>query len=162
VERVRVGDAVHAFFASDSFELDTETRLDLARRISVGFGLIAVPPADLVRAADALHEHVERRWGPATWRREVPIERVLDPDTTRERAVRGVIDLLLETAEGAVILDHKTTDLPEDRWVETPALFGAQLALYADTLRASGQRVRGLAIHLVLAGGLVELREPSD
>jgi ATP-dependent helicase/nuclease subunit A len=157
-----VGDAVHAFFASDSFELDTESRLDLARRIALGFGLVAVPPADLVRAADALHEHTARRWGPATWHREVPIERVLDPNTPRERTVRGVIDLLLETAEGAVILDHKTADLPEDRWVETPALFGAQLALYADTLRASGYRVRGLAVHLVLAGGLIELREPGE
>jgi ATP-dependent exoDNAse (exonuclease V) beta subunit len=160
-ERVRVGDALHAFLAADDDALDGQTRLELARRVATTHGFAAAAPADLVRAADSLYEFARARWGPALWRREVPIELVLDPLRPTEQTVRGVIDLLLETPEGDVILDHKTAELTEPRWPEAAALFGPQLALYAFALQRMGRTVRALAVHLVLAGGVVLLEPPA-
>ena len=70
-------------------------------------------------------------------RREVPFIYALPVGEGDERMVlRGVIDLLLETDEGLVILDYKT-DRPRDQadWQQRIAGYSVQLQLYAAAAR---------------------------
>jgi ATP-dependent helicase/nuclease subunit A len=90
-----------------------------------------------------LAEHAE------TCRREVPFVYAFPAGEGDERmALRGVIDLLLETDEGLVVLDYKT-DQPRDEtdWQRRVAAYGVQLQLYAAAAREIfGREVVGAAL----------------
>jgi ATP-dependent helicase/nuclease subunit A len=154
-----LGDAVHAFFATDVEGLTEEVRVERARRLLAAAGLVGVVRAEaLVEASDRLRAFVEQRWPGAIWHREVAID-ALVPTDGGERRVAGVIDLLLETAEGYVIFDHKTFPAKsEAAWRAKVVEFLPQFAGYASALRAVGGRdvVAGW-VHLPAGGAVVEV-----
>jgi hypothetical protein len=153
-----MGDAVHAFLAADTDGLDAAERLERGRRIIIAAGLIGiVRPEMLVEAADRLRAFVDARWPGATWHREIPIEAfIAGPNGTRR--VGGTIDLLLETGNGCIIVDHKTfPGTSESAWRAKGVEFLPQLAAYAEALRrVPGKRVAGCWLHFPLGGGMVE------
>jgi hypothetical protein len=154
-----LGDAVHAFFATDVEGLIAEERVDRARRLLASAGLVGVVRPDaLVEASDRLRVFVERRWPGAVWHREVAIDARVET-AQGERRVAGIIDLLLETANGYVIFDHKTfPGRSEAAWRAKVVEFLPQFAAYAAALRLLGARdVVGGWVHLPAGGGLVEL-----
>ncbi len=74
--------------------------------------------------------------------------------------VRGMIDLLLETADGFVLIDHKASPRARSEWEEIALSYSGQLALYADGIaRATGRQVLSKWIHFGVTGGLVEIRD---
>jgi hypothetical protein len=103
-----IGNTVHAFLAADVPGLSRDQRVACADRLAGAAGLRALlPPEVLLQAGDQLRSWVESRWPGATWRREYPITEML-PTPRGARRVLGTIDLLLETGDGVVILDHKS------------------------------------------------------
>ncbi|HSQ63505.1 MAG TPA: PD-(D/E)XK nuclease family protein [Polyangiaceae bacterium] len=154
-----LGDAVHAFFATDVEGLTAEERVDRARRLLASAGLIGVVRPDaLVEASDRLRAFVDQRWPGAIWHREVAVEAPVGT-AQGERHVAGIIDLLLETANGYVIFDHKTfPGRSEAAWRTKIVEFLPQFAAYAMALRSLGARhvVAGW-VHLPVGGGLVEI-----
>ncbi len=152
-----LGDAVHRFFAADVEGLSPEHRLDIARRMVNAAALVGVVrPEALVEASDRLRAFVASRWPGASWRREVPVEMILT--SPAERRVAGVIDLLLETEQGYLVLDHKTFPAAsEAAWRKKTTEFLPQLAAYAEAVRRAGSKpVLGCWIHLPVGGGMVE------
>lgn len=155
-----LGDAVHAFFATDLEGLTAEERASRARRLLASAGLVAVVRPDaLVEASDRLRAFVDERWPGALWHREVAIEAIV-ASAHGERRVAGIIDLLLETANGYVLFDHKTfPGRGEAAWRKKVVEFLPQFAAYAAALRMLGGReVIGGWVHLPAGGGLVEVR----
>jgi ATP-dependent helicase/nuclease subunit A len=155
-----LGDAVHAFFATDVEGLTPEERVARARRLLAGAALLGVVRPDaLVEASDRLLAFVAARWPGATWHREVAIEACVE-SAHGERRVAGIIDLLLETAEGLVIVDHKTfPGKGEAAWRKRVTEFLPQFAAYAAALRSIGGRaVIGGWVHLPAGGGMVEIK----
>jgi ATP-dependent exoDNAse (exonuclease V) beta subunit len=153
-----VGDAVHAFLAADVAGLGAPDRLELARRLLAASNLLALlAPEALVRAGDQLRSWVESRWPGATWHREVPVTAAVGtPHGTRR--VQGTIDLLLETPEGVVIIDHKSFPGGANQWTAKAAEFAPQLAAYAHVLTAAGRSVVGMYAHFTIGAGVVRLR----
>jgi ATP-dependent exoDNAse (exonuclease V) beta subunit len=153
------GDAVHAFFATDLEGLAAEERRERARRLLAVAGLVGVVRAEaLVEASDRLRGFVEQRWPGATWHREVAIDaQVLT--SGGERRVAGIIDLLLETAEGYVIFDHKTFPAKsEAAWRAKVVAFVPQFAAYKTALHTSTQKpILSAWLHLPAGGGVVEV-----
>jgi len=153
-----VGDAVHAFLAADVAGLGAPDRLELARRLLAASnlqGLLA--PEALVRAGDQLRAWVESQWPGATWHREVAVTAAVStPHGTRR--VQGTIDLLLETPEGVVIIDHKSFPGGATQWAAKAQEFAPQLAAYAHALTAAGKRVLGLFVHFTVGAGVVQLQ----
>ena len=154
-----LGNAVHGFLAADVEGLDADERLARARAMVEGAGLMGVLRAEsLVTAGDALRAWIDARWPGAQWHREIPIEGVV---TTHqgERKVSGIIDLLIETASGYVVVDHKTFPAAvEPAWRVKCASFIPQLAAYAHLLDAAGgKKVEGGWVHLPVGGGMVEV-----
>jgi ATP-dependent exoDNAse (exonuclease V) beta subunit len=153
-----VGNAVHAFLAADLPELTPDERLALAARIlGVASLLGMLAPATLLQAGDQLRAWVGRRWPGAIWHRELPVSGMIGAKGA-ERRVEGVIDLLLETAAGVVIVDHKSFPGGSAKWLEKAAEFAPQLGAYAEVLRMAGKNVLGAWVSFAVGGGVVELK----
>lgn len=72
--------------------------------------------------------------------------------------MHGRIDLLLEVADGWVLLDHKANPAPRDRWEQVAMEHGGQVFVYADALvRASGRSVTEAWIVLPDAAGAIQI-----
>jgi ATP-dependent helicase/nuclease subunit A len=72
--------------------------------------------------------------------------------------IDGWIDLLLETAEGFVLIDHKASPRARSDWAEIALGYAGQLQAYAEGIvRATGKPVLSRWIHFGVTGGLVEV-----
>jgi hypothetical protein len=88
----------------------------------------------------------------------MPIEGIV-ASAQGERRVSGVIDLLLETDEGVVIVDHKTfPGRSEGAWRKKCREFVAQVAAYGRMVEDAGLGApRSTWVHLPVGGGVVEI-----
>jgi len=152
-----VGDAMHAFLAADVAGLEREQRLARAHRILVAADLGSLLTAHaLLRAGDQLRAWVDARWPGATWHREYPVtEAIASPDGTRR--VQGTIDLLLETPDGVVLIDHKSFPGGQSQWIDKAREFAPQLAAYRHVLAAAGKRVVATYVHFPIGAGVAKL-----
>lgn len=151
----RVGEVLHGFFAADRRDRADEERLEIAE------GLIerwlpegALEPRALLDASDSLRSWADSRWPNAVWRREWPIAYCHDDGSV----IRGFTDLVLETNDGFVVIDHKTFPSGPDEATARASNYGGQLSAYASALSAAtGHRTLGAFVHLPVSGLVVEL-----
>jgi hypothetical protein len=152
----RVGEAIHRFLAADRPHL----RIDERRLIAAGLldrwaVAYALTPDDLVQAGDALCRWADARWPGARWHREWPLLHRQESGTI----MRGAADLVLESADSCVIIDHKSFPGTVAQAVERAAAFGGQLGAYAAAVAAAtGKPVAGCFIHLPVCGVVVPVR----
>lgn len=156
-DMARVGEGVHAYLAADRPEMTPDDRFALASTVISSWGLSPVlAPRSLVRAGDSLRAWVEGRWPGAVWRREWPVFMRLDGG----QMMRGACDLVLETDDGLVVIDHKSFPGSEAEAVARAATHGGQLAAYGRALAAAtGRPLAATWIHLPLAGVAVPVFE---
>ncbi len=110
-----------------------------------------VLPEALVAAGERLTQWVESRFPGATWLTEVPVIGIR-PDGG---SWSGSIDLLLRLDEFRVIvIDHKSTPVPQSVWAKHVRKYSGQLLAYRDALESAGQTVEELWIHFPLGGGV--------
>jgi ATP-dependent helicase/nuclease subunit A len=152
-----VGTTLHAFLAADYPELVSEERAALAQRILGRAGLDASFTADaLLGAGDALRKFVAERWPNAIWRREIPVLAALETEQGSRR-IAGSIDLLLETPDGFVIIDHKSFPGAASHWESKAMEYAPQLATYSKAIEMAGGAVIGRFVHFTVGGGMAEL-----
>ncbi len=151
-----LGDACHAFFAADGDDLDEAERVAMATRLLQSFSVQgSLRAEDLARAGASLRGWAGRHWPGATWRREWPLRRRLEDGSE----LHGFADLVLETSQGLVLIDHKCISGTIAGALASAASYGAQIAAYAEALeRATGRDVLGRWLHLPLQGVCVEIR----
>ena len=149
-----LGEAVHGFLAADHINRPNQEREAMAKealdRWSVGGALL---PASLIEASKRLDRFIVDRWPGAKQHRELPVfSRIGD-----QRA-SGRVDLLLETVEGFVIIDHKTFPGAHDTWCEKASEYAPQLALYSQMItQATGRPVLQSFIHMPIVGVLIDI-----
>lgn len=155
----QIGSALHSFLAADPFDGSGSARTDLAGKILAREGLEgAFQAVDLVSASNALRAFVSRRWPDARWHREVPIcARIKSPSGAR--CIQGVIDLLLETPQGVVVVDHKSYPGRADQWRDQALSYAPQLQVYELALQTTGHTVLGRWVHFTVGGGAVEVTD---
>jgi ATP-dependent helicase/nuclease subunit A len=154
-----LGDAVHAFLAADAPELVAGERGQIAQRLLSNAQLTGLVSVDaLLAAGDRLRAFVKERWGEVSWHREVPIEALVDT-AKGTRRVGGTVDLLLETSDGYVIVDHKTFPGTGEAALRKKTLeFLTQLAAYAAALdQVRCAKVVGCWVHFPVSGAMVEV-----
>jgi ATP-dependent exoDNAse (exonuclease V) beta subunit len=150
-----VGNAIHAFLAADLPDLTHDQRLIRAARLLNAAELSGVlTAAAVVQAGDNLRAWVTSRWPTAIWHREVPVTAVIASPAGARRVV-GTIDLLLETPEGAILIDHKSFPGGRDAWIVKAAEFAPQFAAYAEVLRLAGKPVLEQWVNFTIGGGSV-------
>lgn len=147
-----LGDALHGFLAADRPFLPRPDRLALAEGLITRWGVSgALPPESFLDASDALAAFVAPRWPGAVWHRELPVRRRL-PDGS---VLSGTADLVLETPDGLVVVDHKSYPGSTAEALARAARHAGQLAAHAETVaEAWGKAILGRFIHLPV-GGLV-------
>jgi ATP-dependent exoDNAse (exonuclease V) beta subunit len=127
------------------------TRTNLADRVATLTG-VAIDREQLreVTAAVAQFEAwLQSTFPGATVLREWPLLHV----NGRGTVVSGTADLIVQTTEGAWIIDHKSD--PIDDPVQSYLAYEPQLAAYAAALAATGNQVAGTAIHWIRRGEVV-------
>ena len=154
-----LGTAIHGFLASDEVGAGDDERLRRATTWSMAHRTVAqLTPQTLIDAADRFARWVEQRWPGAQVVREVPIAADIEEGRNRRR-ISGVIDALIVTGAGWVVVDHKSFPAPGGAWKKAGEL-APQLALYAHALAAlpAGRTVIGICLHFPIAGVVVELK----
>jgi ATP-dependent helicase/nuclease subunit A len=146
-----LGQAVHAYLAAlpalrgtSSGVKEEHAHMSLRR-----WGQEGVVEAEaLVKAGKRFEAWVQQHMPGATWHAEVP---VTGPRPEGGQWI-GAIDLLLETPDGLVVVDHKSADYAPEGWGEKALEHSGQIAAYAWLAGAE----RGY-IHLPLGGGVVRV-----
>lgn len=149
----RVGQALHAIIACDDKHADPGVRLQRAQAIFERWGVRQLLAEDCLAAADRLWSMLDERFRPTRVRREVPVHAYVG-----DQLVRGVIDLLLETSEGFVIIDHKSFPGSLEKAEQRALGHAAQLRVYAQAIEAATARsCAAMLIHMPILGRLLLL-----
>ena len=115
----------------------------------------AVDPAATVQAAQRFISWVDLTFNPIAWHVEHPITHVLDTG----QVAQGFIDLLIETKDGWVIIDHKATPRPRNEWRKIAEGYSGQLAMYKAAVEAASDLpVTGSWIHMPVGGGVIPIQ----
>lgn len=130
-------------------------RTDLLNR-ATGSALGDAALRAIGEAVSSFDHWLEDRFAPVSVRRELPI---LGFDE-KESVVSGTLDLLVETAEGYWILDHKS-DVVDDEAARF-SLYRPQLACYENVVRQAfpEKPVLGIGIHWIARGAVSLFRFP--
>lgn len=106
------------------------------------------------KCADRLFKEINNRFQHISYYTEYPISYTLDTG----QLVSGWIDLLLETDEGFILIDHKASPRTRSDWDEIALGYSGQLKTYADGVtKITGKLVVSRWIHFAVTGGLVEV-----
>ena len=145
----RLGDTVHAFLAADHDGLARDKRARLAETL-----VPDLAPDSLLEIGDRLRAFIGVRWPGAVWRAEWPVEAEIG-----DRRIGGTIDLLLETSDAFVIIDHKAfPGRGETAWRKKALEHLPQLAAYREALLRLGTKpVREAWLHFPIGGAMVEV-----
>ncbi|MEO8177852.1 MAG: UvrD-helicase domain-containing protein [Deltaproteobacteria bacterium] len=154
VDWAAFGNTIHGFLSADRCGDERSARRRSAQRLLTACVSGASLDAEsLLALSDALVAFVDSRWPGALWQREIPIRARIGSGAAARR-VNGEIDLLLETAAGYVVIDHKTYGNPDEAAVREHAeRYLSQLAAYGRALEAlGGKRVLEYWLHFGVAG----------
>jgi ATP-dependent helicase/nuclease subunit A len=123
-----LGEAVHAclaaYLSSDGVLLNENDIKGILDRMGVAN---SVAPSALLGQLAAVRLWLTTRWPKARVMVEVPITQTLDAG----QIMNGRIDLLLETAQGWILLDYKSGSQNSTQWANLAASHGGQLAAYS-------------------------------
>ena len=150
-----VGSAIHAYLGTAHETLLPDDRLGLAKQIVDRWAVGDLVDATvLVEAGDRLTEYLAAHYPSAIQYREVPIG-WRNPDL---QVMEGWIDLLLETAAGYILIDHKSYPGNEPAEHIRKKYLGQMEAYSQAVLAATGKPVIRTLIHLPALGKVFEVR----
>ena len=144
-----VGEALHRFLAADDPAWDTPRRIGLAQRLLAAWGVQGFDPRDVVTMSDRFRRFVDSRWPNATLRREAPILWRIG-----NRTLTGRLDVVVETADAIVVIDHKSFPGGRAQWLDQARKYAGQLRSYGDAVRAATSQPKPVqvALHLPIGG----------
>ena len=152
-----VGEALHRFLAADDPTWGEERRIALAKRILEAWGVSGLDPADVVTMGNRFRQFIDKRWPSAILRREAPITYRMGHQT-----LSGRLDVVVETSEAIVIVDHKSFPGGRSQWLNQARKHAGQLRVYRDAISASlatPKPIR-LALHLPISGEVLMIDGP--
>jgi hypothetical protein len=154
-DRSRLGEAIHACIAADlaspAKPLDMSEVASILKRMQAADD---VDPAALHGQLGALRSWLVSRWPDVITVVELPVARA----TSDGQHVQGRTDLVLRTATGWILMDHKSTPQGRDQWGDVATTYAGQLAAYRDVLQAaSGLPVEEKWLILPVAGAALRV-----
>ena len=154
-DRSRLGEAIHACIAADLVSLAKPLNLsEVAAILKRMQATEDVDAAALYQQLGALRSWLRTRWPGATPLVELPVAQL----TSEGQHVQGRTDLVLRTAAGWILMDHKTSPQGRDQWGELANAHAGQLAAYRDVLQAaSGLPVVETWLILPVAGAALRV-----
>ena len=150
-----LGAAIHASLCLSFADKDQPITLDEIHRLLTAHNLLDYLNAQQLHdQVLAFHDWITSRWQGSRAMAEYPVQQVLETG----QVLNGRIDLLLDTHEGWVLIDHKSNPSPKARWEELADDHVGQLEAYAKAIHmASGKPVAQGWIFLPTAAGAVRV-----
>lgn len=155
VDWATLGTAIHACLAASFTDSDSPITEAEVSGILSGFNVgDAVLSSAVHRQINAFHAWVKQR---------LPNFRPMAEAFSTQRMVNGQhlngrIDLLLDTPEGYILIDHKSSPLAMDKWDGLAEEYGGQLAAYSQTVeRVTGRKVKESWLFMPIAGGCLNV-----
>jgi ATP-dependent helicase/nuclease subunit A len=153
VEMDVLGSALHLCIARAGVSGSVDDA-DVQRILSAWGVTHAVSRAAVVAQLQAFFGWLQRRWPGGTARVEVPVE----ANRANGTRLRGRIDLLIDTPDGWVLVDHKANPGGTSRDEEIVQAHGSQLSAYAEAIeKCTGKWVKEQWLYLPVAGRAVRL-----
>lgn len=113
-----------------------------------------VSAGEIIAQAHHLLTWIGVKYPKARLHTEYPFTRHLENSSLQQ----GSIDLLVETDDGWIIIDHKSNPQSKSEWESIATKYSGQLNEYKNALeRLSGKSVISTLIHFSVSGGVVEL-----
>jgi hypothetical protein len=155
VDMTAVGNAVHGFLAADRPALLADERLAMAdailRRFRVNESLEA---SDLLEVASRFWRWIDARFTGGRLHREWPVL----SRTSAGTVLSGTADLVVTTAAGIVVIDHKTFPGMDQVAVARAQTYSGQLAAYSTAIcAATGSPPASTWIHFPVLGQVVQV-----
>ena len=111
---------------------------------------ISIEAAD--ESAERLIAAINERFAPINFYTEYPIHY----SNESGQVISGWVDLMIETTEGFILIDHKASPRARSDWEEIALGYSGQLEAYtAGIAQATGKPVISRWIHFAVTGGLV-------
>ncbi len=148
-----LGNVLHACIAAASPEMKKDAMKQRTAFVLEYHGQKNLCDAgDLTEQLSKFHEHLSAQFSPVQMHKEYPVTYPRDGQITE-----GTIDMLLETKNGWIIIDHKSFKGGGEQ-KDTKALeFAGQLHAYKSCVEAAGKKVIGTWIHFVTTGTMTEV-----
>jgi len=144
-----LGSALHAVIATTILGQNATHRV---LRDHDMHNTISVEAAD--ESAKRLIDRLDEQFTPLHYYTEFPLYYTTDDG----QVVSGWIDLLVETPEGFVLIDHKASPRARSDWEEIALGYSGQLEAYAEGInRAMNKPVIARYIHFAVTGGMVKV-----
>jgi len=149
-----VGNAIHGFFAVDSAGSPTEDRRSVADAILKNWEVNGLEPDTLIAAGDRLIEFTKNNFNEkCSWFKEWPVH--LNKEGQK---ASGWIDLLLETPEGFIIIDHKSFPGKQSDIPAQAANYAPQLSIYKEAVESATRKpVLQCFLHMPIVGKMVRV-----
>ena len=150
-----LGTAMHACIALSFTDRTVALSEKEVQKILSGFGVLEqLSPSNVLQQVRALHDWIASRWPDAKAHAEIPVQSVL----SNGQILNGRIDLLLDTADGWILIDHKSSQLRPEHWDQLADEHAAQMAAYAGAVyKASGRRVIENWLFLPVVAGAMRI-----
>jgi len=148
-EPAKLGSALHATIATALLGQNATERV--LRNYDMQDTISSDTADECVRR---LLKAITDRFSPVSYYIEHPIQYMLETG----QLVSGWIDLLLETDDGFILIDHKASPRARSDWNEIALSYSGQLEAYAGGVtRVTDKPVISRWIHFAVMGGLVEV-----
>jgi len=150
-----VGDALHGVFAFDFTSPGLADRKKIATKLINRYGLQTNLDTDeLMTASENLQQLLKKEFQAEKYHPEWPIQNIQD----NGQIVKGWVDLVIETPEGLVIIDHKSFPGSKEDMKKKALEYSGQLMAYKTALEAAtGKPVLSQWINFAVSGYLVEI-----
>ena len=150
-----LGEALHNIFAADLIDPNHAGRATMATGVLECHGLSnKVAADDVLACASRFQGCLLDTFKPLSICPEWPVTTVMD----NGQHMNGWIDLLVDTEEGWMIIDHKSFPGRKSEWDQKALSYSGQLEAYhRAVIQATGRPVISQWIHFSVGGGLVEI-----
>ena len=154
-EMSALGTAIHASLCLSFTDPNCPLTLDEVQHLLQSHAVHEHVNANQVIAQQlALHAWIESRWPDAKAMAEYPVQQLLGSG----QVLNGRIDLLLDTSDGWVLIDHKCNPAPHTQWERLAEEHAGQLDAYAQAIEeASGRPVLAAWLFLPVAAGAIQV-----
>ncbi len=155
VDMTMLGTAIHACIAAALTDPKAPLIQAEVGEILAGHGVGDVVTAkSVLEQINALDNWMAQRWPEARRHAEIPVEAILD----NGQVMQGRIDLLLETPDGWILLDHKSNPQGPEKWEGIAHDYSGQLAAYSNAVKqATSKPVLENWLFFPVSGGAVRI-----
>jgi len=157
-EMNKVGDFIHALICFYHYQKSSEKRKSALARLLENHGMETVfANEELVKNIEGFFSWLETKYPGAQVMSEHPLLYSIGERENLQR-VSGIIDMLVETKEGYVIIDHKSFPGKKSELGKKALEYAPQLEWYKRGVeQLTGKKVIGMYIHFVMQGEMVEV-----